>query len=148
MKKNTFFIIAGIIAVIEVVAFWYSLYTSTPIVIEIAFILGAAALYIAWRNISEIVEDERTAMINQKAVLRTFEIFWVIFFAVGLGQIVIGFGRFPAIPQEFQPQIPHQASLEQYGIIQLALLCLSIFTYVGFRMYYAHKYGELDEEQD
>jgi len=34
------------------------------------------------------------------------------------------------------------------GYFQLGLLCLMIFLYVGFRMYYARKYGEweIDEE--
>ena len=28
------------------------------------------------------------------------------------------------------------------GYLQLGLLCLSLFLYVGFRMYYARKFGE------
>jgi uncharacterized membrane protein len=37
-----------------------------------------------------------------------------------------------------------------FAILQMALLCLMIFLYVGFRMYYARKYGDwdTDEEQD
>ena len=149
MKRNTFYLIAGVIAVIEVAVFWWALSTSTPLLIEVAFVLGIAALYLARRSITEVIEDERTAMITQKAALRTFEIFWVVFFALGLGQVVIGFKKVPDLPQQFQPMIPqHQPHAEQTGILMLALLCLAIFTYVGFRMYYSHKYGELDEEQD
>jgi hypothetical protein len=40
--------------------------------------------------------------------------------------------------------------LGYFGYLQLALLFLMFFLYVGFRIYYAHKYGEweTDEEQD
>lgn len=40
--------------------------------------------------------------------------------------------------------------LGYFGYIQLALLFLMFFLYVGFRIYYARKYGEweTDEEQD
>lgn len=148
MKKNTFYIIVGIVAAIEVAAFWWSLHTSTALLIEIAFVLGIAVIYLARRRISEVVEDERTAMITQKAALRTFEVLWVAFFALGLGQVVVGFGKLPGLPTQLQPMIPPQAPADQIGMLMLGLLCLSIFAYVGFRMYYANKYGEMDEEQD
>ncbi len=40
--------------------------------------------------------------------------------------------------------------LGYFGYMQLALLFLMFFLYVGFRIYYARKYGEweTDEEQD
>jgi uncharacterized membrane protein len=148
MKKNTFYIICGIIALIEVAIFWWSFNTTSSILIEVAFILGIAAIYLARQNVTDVIEDERTTMITQKAALRTFEIFWVVFFAISLGQVVIGYGKLPGLPQQFSPMIPPQPRMDQLGMLQLALLCLLIFAYVGFRMYYAHKYGDMDEEQD
>ena len=40
--------------------------------------------------------------------------------------------------------------LGHFGYLQLALLFLMFFLYVGFRIYYARKYGEweTDEEQN
>ena len=40
--------------------------------------------------------------------------------------------------------------LGYFGYMQLAFLFLMFFLYVGFRVYYARKYGEweTDEEQD
>ncbi|HOU81491.1 MAG TPA: hypothetical protein PLE57_09560, partial [Methanoregulaceae archaeon] len=40
--------------------------------------------------------------------------------------------------------------LGHFGYLQLALLFVMFFLYVGFRIYYARKYGEWesDEEQD
>ena len=34
------------------------------------------------------------------------------------------------------------------GYIQLGLLCLIIFLYVGFRIYYARKYGEWETDEE
>jgi uncharacterized membrane protein len=149
MKKNTFYLLAGIVVIFEVAAFWWSLSTSNALVIEVAFVLGIGLIYLAKRRITEVIEDERTAMITQKAALRTLEVFWVIFFALGLGQVVIGFGNIPGFsPSQIPSPFSSPPSLDQVGMLQLAFLCLLIFLYVGFRMYYAQKYGELDEEQD
>jgi hypothetical protein len=34
------------------------------------------------------------------------------------------------------------------GYFQLGLLCLMFFLYVGFRIYYARKYGEWDTDEE
>ena len=34
------------------------------------------------------------------------------------------------------------------GYFQLGLLCLMIFLYVGFRIYYARKYGEWETDEE
>jgi uncharacterized membrane protein len=33
-------------------------------------------------------------------------------------------------------------------MLQLALLCLMVILYVGFRMYYARKYGEWEKDEE
>ncbi len=98
--------------------------------------------------------------ITQKAALRTFEVFWVIFFAISLGGAVIGLGA-PGFPRPPPPpdgglvlssgeHFRIAMSLGHIGIMQMVLLVLMIFLYVGFRIYYARRYGdwETDEEQD
>ena len=177
MKQNIFYILAGIVGLIEVGAFWFSVQYRMPFLISAVFIAGVVLLYAAWRRISDRQVDERAALINQKAGMATFMVFWVIFFATSLGSAVIGLGAppFPTFPQppdegwsalneSLKPpgnglDLPNDSirapgdgfvRLGHFGYLQLALLFLMFFLYVGFRIYYARKYGEweTDEEQD
>ncbi|HNT07656.1 DUF2178 domain-containing protein, partial [Methanoculleus sp.] len=91
MKRNTFYLLVGIVALIEVGIFWLSVEAERPILIQVAFVLGVILLYAVRRTVEERMEDERTAMITQKAALRTLEIFWVAFFAISLGSAVVAF---------------------------------------------------------
>lgn len=70
MKRNTFYLLAGIVALAEVGIFWLSVRLENPIPIQVAFVLGVILLYLARRRVEETIEDERTAMITQKAALR------------------------------------------------------------------------------
>ena len=155
MKRNSFYILIGIIALIEVAIFWLSVELEMPVLIQVAFILGILLIYGARRTVEDRIEDERTNMITQKAALRTLEVFWVVFFAVNLGSAVFAFSR----PLGLRPHPPPPMTdpgilpfdwVGRFAVIQMALLCLMFFLYVGFRMYYARKYGEwdTDEEQD
>lgn len=154
MKRNSFYLFMGIIALLEVFAFWLSVELEMPLLIQVAFVLGVLLIYGARRTVEGRIEDERTNMITQKAALRTLEVFWVVFFAVNLGSAVFAFSR----PLGLRPRPPHPGGepdlilpgIGWFATMQMALLCLMIFLYVGFRMYYARKYGEwdTDEEQD
>ncbi len=153
MKRNSFYLFMGIIALLEVVAFWLSVELERPLLIQIAFILGILLIYGARRTVEGRIEDERTSMITQKAALRTLEVFWVVFFAVNLGSAVWAFSR----PLGLRPHPPPPGEQEfvlpgigWFATVQMGLLCLMFFLYVGFRVYYARKYGEwdTDEEQD
>lgn len=79
MKQNTFYILAGIVGLIEVGTFWISVQYRMPFLISTVFILGVVLFYAAWRRISDRQVDERAALINQKAGMATFMVFWVIF---------------------------------------------------------------------
>ncbi len=177
MKQNTFYILAGIVGLIEVGAFWFSVQYLMPLLISVVFIAGIVLLYGAWRQITDRQVDERAALINQKAGMATFMVFWVIFFATSLGSAVMGLGAppFPHLPrppdkglgavnESMRPlgdglglpndnlRVPDDGliRLGHFGYLQLALLFLMFFLYVGFRIYYARKYGEweTDEEQN
>ncbi|WP_250987579.1 DUF2178 domain-containing protein [Methanoculleus oceani] len=166
MKRNTFYLLAGIVALAEVGIFWLSVDLERPILIQVAFVLGVLLLYAARRRVEDRIEDERTAMITQKAALRTLEVFWVVFFAVSLGGAVAAFSRPLGLRPPHPPLDPNATHMlviritdpdvlpfdlfGRFAVGQLVLLCLMIFLYVGFRMYYARKYGEwdTDEEQD
>jgi uncharacterized membrane protein len=160
MKQNTFYLLAGLVGLAEIGIFWISVDIRAPFLISAAFIAGIALLYLARRKVTDRTEDERSVFITQKAALRTFEVFWVIFFAIRLGNAVLGLGA-PGFPRP--PPAPEGGlilssgehfrfamTLGNIGIMQMVLLILMIFLYVGFRIYYARQYGdwETDEEQD
>lgn len=174
MKQNSFYILAGIIGLVEVGLFYLSVEFSNPMLISAGFIAGVLILYAAQRLIADRRSDERSALINQKAGMATFMVFWVIFFAMSLGGAVIGFGapRFPHPPSlkgepggfnasmslpEGVAEATHAARdipddglirLGYFGYMQLALLFLMFFLYVGFRVYYARKYGEWETDEE
>ena len=162
LKPNIFYLLVGIIALIEVGIFWLSIELDNALIIQAAVIIGIVLIYLARRNVEAGLEDERTQFIAQKAALSTLEVFWVIFFVISLGSVVMGLNR----PLHFQPpqfpgsQGPPPQAIEftlplvgpetfgKFGFMQLGLLCLMIFLYLGFRIYYGRKYGasETDEE--
>ena len=90
MKQNTFYLLAGIVGLIEVGIFWLSVEYHNPLLIVVSIIVGISLLYWARSKVTDRKEDERTALISQKSALRTLEVFWVIFFAISLGGAVIG----------------------------------------------------------
>ncbi|HVP94592.1 MAG TPA: DUF2178 domain-containing protein [Methanoregulaceae archaeon] len=155
MKKNSFYLLVGCIALVLLIIFWYSIENSVHFFTESAFIIGVIVIYFARRQITDLVEDERSAKITEKAALRTLQVFWVMFAVFAIGTVTALF-RIPKFPQEFRP--PHPGELlgnpgdipspKLIGYFSLGLLCLMIFLYVGFRLYYARKYGEwaIDEE--
>ena len=135
MKQNTFYLLAGIVGLVEVGIFWLSVEYHNPLLIVVSIIAGIALLYWARSKVTDRKEDERTALISQKASLRTIEVFWVAFFAISLGEVVLGFGA-PGFPRP-PPRPPNEGlmPLGHLGYIQMLLLCLMIFLYVGFKMY-------------
>lgn len=148
MKKNTFYLLAGCIALILLVIFWYSVEIHNPLFIEIAFIVGIAGAYFARKWVTDLIDDERSAKITEQAVLRTFQVFWVGFCALSIGA-VMQILYVPQFPKEYLlKRSPELLSPRMMGYFQLGLLCLMIFLYVGFRMYYARKYGEWETDEE
>ncbi len=149
MKQNTFYLLAGIVGLAEVGIFWLSVEHHSPLLIVVSIIAGIALLYWARSKVTDRKEDERTALISQKSALRTLEVFWVVFFAISLGGAVIGLGA-PGFPRPPRPPNEGLIPLGNLGFFQMLLLCLMIFLYVGFKIYYARQLGEWesDEEQD
>lgn len=149
MKKNTFYLFIGCIALALLALFWYSEEIQAPLLIEIAFIAGVAVIYLARRNVTDLIEDERSAKITEKAAMRTMQIFWVVFcaFSIGAAMQILHVPSFPRPPPP--PERPPEIlPLRFMGYIQLGLLCLMIFLYVGFRIYYARKYGEWETDEE
>ncbi len=152
MKKNTFYLIAGCIAVALLAIFWYSVEIENPFLIEGAFVAGVALAYFARTKVTDLIEDERSARITEKASMRTMQVFWVVFCTFSIGA-VIRLLDVPSFPPSFHPSfspehVPPFPGIRFIGYIQLGLLCLMIFLYVGFRMYYARKYGDFETDEE
>jgi uncharacterized membrane protein len=151
MKKNIFYILVGCIAIALLAVFWYSDEIHSPLLIETAFVAAVIVAYIARRNVTDLIEDERSMKITEKASLRTMQVFWVIFCVFSIGAI-IQMLHVPKFPPDFwinqRPVVFEILPPRSMGYIQLGFLCLMIFLYVGFRVYYARKYGawETDDE--
>ena len=148
MKKNSFYLLAGCIALALLGIFWYSVEVHRPFYIEIAFIIAIAVIYLARRKVEDLIEDERTIKITEQAAVRTFQVFWVIFAAFSIGAVmqILYVPQFPRWPPGARP--PVMLGPRMMGYIQLGLLCLMIFLYVGFRIYYARKYGEWETDEE
>ncbi len=148
MKKNTFYLVVGCIALALLVIFWYSVELHIRFLVEAAFILAIAIIYAVRKKVTDIIEDERTAKISEQAALRTFQVFWVVFCAVSIGA-VMQMLYVPTFPREhLSVRPPELLGPRLMGYFQLGLLCLMIFLYVGFRIYYARKYGEWETDEE
>jgi uncharacterized membrane protein len=148
MKKNTFFLVVGCIALALLALFWYSVEVHRPFIVEAAFIAAIVIIYLVRQRVSDFIEDERTARITEQAATRTFQVFWVVFCALSIGAVmqILYVPSFPREPVPFRP--PEMLGPRMLGYFQLGLLCLMIFLYVGFRIYYARKYGEWETDEE
>jgi len=161
IKQNVFYLLVGIIALLEVGIFWVSLQLERPILIQAAVVIGVILIYFARKNVEKGFDDERTQFIAQKAAMSTLEVFWVIFFVISLASIIIGLNRpvhfrppsFPGSQSpppdiEFSVPLVGPETFNHLGFFQLSMLCLIIFLYIGFRIYYGRKYGDGASEND
>jgi uncharacterized membrane protein len=148
MKKNTFYLVVGCLAIILLAIFWYSVEIHNSLLIEVAFIAAIALIYTIRRSVTDLIEDERSAKITEQAALRTFQVFWVGFCALSIGT-VMQILYIPTFPREhFEARPPEILPPRMLGYVQLGLLCLMIFLYVAFRIYYARKYGEWETDEE
>jgi uncharacterized membrane protein len=148
MKKNTFYLIIGCIALALLIIFWYSVELHTALLIEISFIVGLVLVYLAKRKVTGVINDERDIKITEQATIRTMQVFWIVFclFSIGAVMELLHIPEYPRQPPSIRP--PVILPPRMMGYIQLGLLCLMIFLYVGFRIYYAKKYGDFETDEE
>jgi uncharacterized membrane protein len=148
MKKNTFYLVVGCIALALLAIFWYSVEVHHPFIIEPSFIVAILIIYLIRKKVTDFIEDERTTTITEQASLRTFQVFWVVFCALSIGAVmqILYVPTFPRASVPVRP--PELLGPRMMGYFQLGLLCLMIFLYVGFRIYYARKYGEWETDAE
>lgn len=153
MRRNTFYLLIGVTALVLVGILYTAIQLSWPALIQGAFLVAVLAIYTLKRTVDEPVEDERTSVITQHAAVATLGIFWVVFFIVSLGQVVISFStplgfHFPPPPGLAPPPTENFLHVGRLGIMQLGLLGLMIVLYGGFRIYYARRFGDWESDEE
>ncbi|WP_321507386.1 DUF2178 domain-containing protein [uncultured Methanoregula sp.] len=153
MKKNTFYLFVGCIALVLLGIFWYSVEVHKALLIEVAFVIGIVVIYLARKKVTDLIEDERSVKITEQAAMRTFQVFWVVFCAFSIGAVMnlLYVPHFPRqrISERFEDILGLEIMpVRMMGYFQLGLLCLMIFLYVGFRFYYARKYGDWETDEE
>jgi len=150
MKRNSFYLLIGITGLVLVGVLYLSILLSRPLLIQAAFLIAVIVLYAIKRTVAATVEDERTNVITQHAAVATLSIFWVAFFLVSLGSVVIEFSTPLGFPFPPPQPLPPNSGLHfgKLGLMQLGLLGLMIVLYGGFRMYYARKFGDWESDEE
>ena len=148
MKKNTFYLVVGCIALALLAIFWYSVEVHIRFLVEIAFIVAIVIIYLIRKKVTDIIEDERTAKIRNRQPSGHSR-------SSGWSSVPSPSGRScrSCMSPHFPGNIFRSARLRlpgprMMGYFQLGLLCLMIFLYVGFRIYYARKYGEWETDEE
>ena len=150
MKKNTFYLLVGCIALALLGILWYSVENHLrPLLGMVAFVAAIVIVYLLRRRVEDLIEDERSVKITEQAAVRTFQVFWVVFAAFSIGAVMdlLYVPQFPR-PPPAGGRPPQLIGPRMIGYIQLGLLCLMIFLYVGFRIYYARQYGEWETDEE
>ena len=122
------------------------------------------------KRVTDIVQDERSILIDMKTAAATIKAAVVLFLTVNLATIVyvfsgpLGFQSFtyhrpndvmlPAGGFEsvsYFPVPPETIPISQLGlfaVLQLIMIVAALFIYVGFRFYYARKFGVWGEDEE
>ena len=150
MRRNSFFLLVGVVGMLLVGVLWASIEFSMPSLIQASFLIAILAVWAAKRTVSEPIEDERTNVITQHAAVATLSVFWVIFFLVSIGSVVWEFSRpLGILPPPPSGYVQAEGSpFGNLGFLQLGLLGLLIILYGGFRIYYARTFGDWEADEE
>lgn len=140
MKQHTYFLLLGLIALIEVVIFIWSVDNLEPLVMTAAVIIGVLAAWIIRQLVDEVVADERTHLITEKASLRTLQVLGVILFSYALGGVVISL--------RWEVFGPFSIQIARFSFLLMFIVFLMIIVYVLFLSWYERKYGAGGEDEE
>ena len=138
LHTNGFLAIIGIVALLEVIVFYFAITVRYPIICAIGLIIGIIIITLARTQIQEIVEDERTELIVGKAATRTLHIVLILISAYALSGVAVILTL---------PHHPCGPIISNFTFSYLLLPCMMILLYTALRYYYAHKYGGFEREE-
>ncbi|MDO5844696.1 MAG: DUF2178 domain-containing protein [Methanocorpusculum sp.] len=170
MKKNTFYIICGFIAIALVLLFILSINLSNPFIIAGAIVVAGILFFICRHKVTDVIMDERQMFIGMKTAAATIKTAIILFLTLNIAIVVyvfsgpLGFHNFrmerpvlPEFPQgamesvSFFPVPPDTIPISQLGMFaigEIILFIVILFVYVGFRYYYSRKYGGEEEDEE
>jgi uncharacterized membrane protein len=140
MKQHTYFLLLGLIALIEVGIFIWSVGNLEPLVMTAAVIIGVLAAWIIRQLVDEVIADERTHLITEKSALRTLQVLGVILFSYALGGVVISIRGEVFGPYSYQ--------VARFSFLLMFIVFLIIIVYVLFLSWYERKYGAGGEDEE
>ena len=135
---NGFLAVIGIVALLEVIVFYFAITIRYPIICAIGLIIGIIIITLARTQIQEIVEDERTELIVGKAAARTLHIMLILVSAHALSGAAVVLTL---------PRHPCGRIASNFTLSYLLLPCMMILLYTALRYYYAYKYGGFESEE-
>jgi len=133
MRKHVFYLISVLVAILELILFFWALGNGTPLPFVAGLFLGIAVIYLSRLYVEEIIEDERVQKIREKTAYSTLQISWIALLAFSLWMIIEGSaGR-------FNPE------LRRLGIFGIGLFMVNagmVIVFILLFFYYRKQYGE------
>jgi len=126
MDRKTYAICGVIIVMCLGAVTGWTMEVGNPILLIIAFITGISLLYLCKSRVKEVIEDERTCRISERASKKTLEIFMIVT-AITSAILIASKDRYP--------------ELKNLGFTLAYLICGLLTMYLFFYGYYAKKYG-------
>jgi uncharacterized membrane protein len=140
MKQYTYFLLLGVIALFEVGIFFWAVENLEPLVMAGAVIIGVLTAWISSRMVDEVISDERTHLITEKASLRTLQVMGLTLFAYALGGIVISLGGEVFGPFSYQ--------IARFSFFLMFIVFFMIIVYIIFISWYERKFGAGGEDEE
>jgi len=140
MKQYTYFLLLGVIAILEVGIFYWSVENLEPLIMTGAVVIGVLTAWISRQMVDDIVIDERSHLITEKASLRTLQVMGITLFSYALGGIVISVGGDTFGPFSYQ--------IARFSFFLMFTVFLMIIVYTLFFSWYERKFGAGGEDEE
>jgi uncharacterized membrane protein len=90
--------------------------------------------------IDDVITDERSHLITEKASLRTLQVMGIVLFSYALGGVVISIGGEVFGPFSYQ--------IARFSFLLMFIVFLMIIVYVLFIFWYERKFGAGGEDEE
>ncbi|MDX8549437.1 DUF2178 domain-containing protein [Methanospirillum sp. J.3.6.1-F.2.7.3] len=140
MKQYTYFLLLGIIAILEVGIFYWSVENLEPLIMTGAVVIGVLAAWISRQMVDDVITDERSHLITEKASLRTLQVMGITLFSYALGGVVISIGGDTFGPFSYQ--------IARFSFLLMFIVFLMIIVYILFISWYERKFGAGGEDEE
>ncbi|HJJ39405.1 MAG TPA: DUF2178 domain-containing protein [Methanocorpusculum sp.] len=144
MKKNIYYIICGILAVLLVILFYLFIQIRLPLLIIPAVLAAGLLCFILKRRISDAEMDERQVLIDMKTASVTLKAGAALLLIGNIPIVIYAFSvprMIMPMPHFQPPDVVSLGTLGHIAIFELILLAAAVLLYAGIHIYYSHKYG-------